>query len=149
MLSWLFSNPLAPGSAAPGFTLLDQDGNPVSLEQHRGHRNVILFFYPADDTPGCTRQACDARDNWTAAVAKDTVVYGVNPGGAKSHRAFREKYQLPFPLLIDSNKIVAKLYNASGPIIKRTVYLIGKDGTIRFAQRGMPSLSEVLTAAQL
>jgi thioredoxin-dependent peroxiredoxin len=75
-------------------------------------------------------------------------VYGVNPGSAESHRKFREKHHLPYALLVDDGKRVAKLYNADGLIVKRTVYLIGKDGKIRFAERGMPKPSDVLKFAQ-
>ncbi len=78
----------------------------------------------------------------------NTVVYGVNPGSAESHRAFREKHHLPYALLVDEGKRVAKLYNADGVIVKRTVYLIGKDGKIRFGQRGMPRPAEVLKFAE-
>lgn len=148
MLGWLFSDPLPVGSEAPPFTLLDDSGNTVSLLQHRGKSNVVLVFYPADDTPGCTKQACQIRDEWSSMAAHSTVVYGVNPGSGKSHAEFRKKYRLPYSLLVDEGKRVAGLYNAGGLFVKRTVYLIGKDGKIQFAQRGMPSPAEVLQSAQ-
>ena len=148
MLGWLFSDPLPVGAEAPAFSLQDDSGNTVSLLQHRGKENVVLVFYPADDTPGCTKQACQIRDAWADVGKHATVVYGVNPGNAQSHAAFRKKFHLPYPLLVDEGKRVANLYNAGGLFVKRTVYLIGKDGKIRFAQRGMPSPAEVLQASQ-
>lgn len=147
MFSWLFSDHLPVGSEAPPFTLEDEQGNIVSLLQHRGKQNVILIFYPADDTPGCTKQACDVRDSWSAVSAKNVAVYGVNPGNAEKHRKFRQKYSLPYPLLVDEGKLVASFYNAGGLIIRRTVYLIGKDGKIKFAQRGSPKAADVASHA--
>ena len=145
MLSWLFSSPLPPGALAPDFTLADDSGGTVSLSALRGKR-VVLVFYPADDTPGCTKQLCQFRDDWSEARKAGVEVFGVNPGSAKSHGKFRGKFQFPFPLLVDSGQKVAALYHANGIIVKRTVYGIGPDGVIRFAQRGMPSPSEVLRA---
>ena len=86
------------------------------------------------------------RDNWAKAKARGIRVFGVNPQGAESHAEFREKYHFPFPLLVDKGQKVAALYNASGLIVKRTVYLIGGDGKIRFAHRGKPAPAEVLKA---
>lgn len=146
MLDWLFSSPLAVGSAAPDFELRNDRGAAVRLGDYRGRKNVILIFYPADDTRVCTRQVCEMRDNWGAAQARDTVILGVNPGNAESHRRFREKHSLPFDLLIDEGKRVASRYNAGGLIVNRTVYAIGKDGRILFAQRGKPSPKDVLAA---
>jgi peroxiredoxin Q/BCP len=147
MFSWLFSNPLAVGETAPDFSLPDQDGKTVSLAALRG-KNVVLVFYPADETTVCTKQLCEFRDSWTQAQARDAVVFGVNPAGAKKHAAFREHHKLPFPLLVDSGQEVAEKYHANGLIVKRTVYLIGKNGKIRFASRGKPLPSEVLQAAE-
>ncbi len=146
MFSALFSEPLAVGTPAPDFVLSDDLGNTVSLSSLRGN-NVVLVFYPGDDTPGCTRQLCEFRDRWEAAKAKGIQVFGVNPQSARKHASFREKFQFPFPLLVDQGRAVAKLYHANGLIVKRTVYLIGPDGVIRFAQRGMPRPLEVLAAA--
>jgi peroxiredoxin Q/BCP len=147
MLSWLFSDPLPTGSRAPDFTALDEAGRTVSLSALRGH-NVVLVFYPGDDTPGCTKQLCDLRDHWEQARSRNVEVFGVNPAGPEKHERFRGKFTLPFPLLVDRGQRIAKLYHANGLIIKRTVYLIGPDGVIRFARRGMPSPSEVLAAAR-
>jgi len=143
----LFSSPLAVGTVAPDFSVPDQDGNRVTLSALRD-KNVILVFYPADDTSGCTKQLCEFRDNWAAVTAKNAVVFGVNPARSRTHQKFREKYQFPFPLLIDEHQKIAKLYESNrwlGP--KRTVYLIGPDGKIRYAKRGKPSPAEVLAAA--
>ncbi|MBZ5619314.1 MAG: peroxiredoxin [Acidobacteriia bacterium] len=143
MFSWLFSSPLPAGTPAPDFSLPDDSGSIVTLSALRGKR-VVLVFYPGDDTPGCTKQLCQFRDDWSQARAAGVEVFGVNPGSARSHVKFRQKYHFPFPLLVDSGQKVAELYHANGLIVKRTVYLIGPDGIIRFAQRGMPSPAEVL-----
>ena len=143
MFSWLFSDPLKAGTPAPDFSLPDDSGRVVTLSALRGKR-VVLVFYPADDTPGCTKQLCQFRDDWSQARAAGVEVFGVNPGNARSHGKFREKFKFPFPLLVDQGQRVAALYHASGLIVKRTVYLIGKDGVIQFACRGMPPPSEVL-----
>ena len=147
MMSWLFSDPLPPGSPAPDFSLSDDTGRIVTLSALRG-KSVVLVFYPADDTPTCTRQLCEFRDNWSEAAARGVEIFGVNSRPTTSHAKFRAKFQFPFPLLVDRGQKVAKLYHADTPIVvKRTVYLIGPDGVIRFAQRGVPSPKEVLAAA--
>ncbi|MEO8099346.1 MAG: peroxiredoxin [Acidobacteriota bacterium] len=148
MLDWLLGAPLAVGTSAPDFSVPDQDGSRVTLSALRG-RNVILVFYPADDTSVCTQQLCEFRDSWASVGSKNAVVFGVNPARPTRHDAFRKKHKLPFPLLVDEGLKVAKLYHASGGMVpRRTVYLIGPDGIIRFAQRGKPAPSEVLAAAQ-
>jgi thioredoxin-dependent peroxiredoxin len=147
MLSSLFSDPLAIGSPAPDWTLMDQDGVPIRLSDLRG-RNVVLIFYPRDETPTCRAQLCEFRDAWTQAAQKNTVVFGVNPQGSSSHAGFKDKNQLPFPLLVDEQHQVSEAYNARGLVMtKRTVYLIGPDGVIRYAKRGKPPVTEVLAAA--
>jgi peroxiredoxin Q/BCP len=146
MLDWLFSDPLTAGTPAPDFTLPQQDGGSVSLAKLRG-KNVVLVFYPGDDTPVCRKQLCEFRDQWSEARKRNAQVFGVNPAGAQSHAKFQEKYHLPFPLLVDAGQKVAALYHANGLFIKRTVYLIGPDGTIRYARRGKPDPAEVLAAA--
>ena len=146
MFSWLFSDPLPAGAPAPDFSLPDETGKTVTLSSLRGH-GVVLVFYPGDDTPGCTRQLCQFRDQWESAKQRGVQVFGVNPQSPSSHGRFREKYHFPFPLLVDRGQKVAALYHANGLIVKRTVYLIGADGVIRFARRGMPKPSEVLATA--
>ena len=147
MLSFLFSDPLPVGSKAPDWTLKDAEGKSVSLPGLRG-KNVVLVFYPMDNTSTCTAQLCEFRDAWEEAKGKNTVVFGINRQGAKSHTSFQEKNRLPFPLLVDEDGAVCKAYHThSFPVIKRTVYLIGPDGTIRYARRGKPAVGEVLAAA--
>jgi peroxiredoxin Q/BCP len=147
MLSWLFSQPLEPGTPAPDFSLPDDTGRTVTLSALRGSP-VVLVFYPGDDTPGCRKQLCQFRDEWKDARGAGVQVFGVNPQSAKSHGKFRARYKLPFPLLVDAGQRVAEQYRASGLIVKRTVYLIDADGVIRFARRGMPDPSEVLASAK-
>ncbi len=146
MLDWLFSDPLPVGTPAPDFSLPDQDGKLVSLAALRG-RNVVLIFYPGDDTSICTKQLCAFRDRWADAQRKNAVVFGVNPQTAASHAKFAGKYRFPFPLLVDQGQKLGAAYHAKGLIVKRTVYLIGPDGIVRFARRGTPPASEVLSHA--
>jgi thioredoxin-dependent peroxiredoxin len=146
MLSWLWSDPLKVGTKAPDFALKDEGGHTVSLSGLQG-KNVVLVFYPGDDTSVCTKQLCDFRDHWKEAGQKNTVVFGVNPWSAASHTKFRDKFHFPFPLLVDEGQQVAAMYHANGLFIKRTVYLIGPDGVIRFAQRGVPRPESVLASA--
>ncbi len=94
---------------APDFTLLADDGSPVQLSGLRG-RKVILYFYPKDDTPGCTTQACAIRDQWSEFQEKGALIFGISPDSVPSHVKFREKYQLPFPLLADTDHAVAEAY---------------------------------------
>jgi peroxiredoxin Q/BCP len=148
MLSFLYGRPLEPGTPAPDFTLADQDGQPVTLSALRG-KNVVLVFYPKDETPVCRKQLCEFRDDSPLAASKDTLVFGVNPASRASHAGFRDNLKLPFPLLVDEGGRVAAQYNCKGllwPV--RTVYLIGRDGMIAFAGRGKPSPREVLAGAR-
>lgn len=118
----------------------------VSLEQLRGG-NAVLIWYPGDDTRICRRQLCEFRDQWEEARKHDVQVFGINPQGPESHARFREKFRLPFPLLIDRGQKAGRLYRTNGLIVKRTVYLIGPDGVIRYSRRGMPPLEEILATA--
>jgi peroxiredoxin Q/BCP len=145
-MGW-FTPPLAVGTPAPDFSVPDQDGSRVTLSALLG-QNVILVFYPADDTSVCTKQLCEFRDHWADAQARNTMVFGVNPARSRAHQKFREKCKFPFPLLIDQEQKIAGLYHANGWFVpRRTVYLIGPDGAIRYARRGKPSPEEVLAAA--
>lgn len=146
MIDWLFGKPLKPGTEAPDFTLAGEDGKQYTLSKLRG-KNVVLVFYPADETPTCRKQLCEFRDEWADVKAKNALVFGVNPGSAENHAKFRENRSLPFPLLVDERQQVARLYAADGLMVRRTVYLIGPDGVIRYAGRGKPDPSEVLAAA--
>lgn len=130
--------PIEEGKAAPAFTLPDQDGNSVSLKDLRG-KDVILYFYPKDDTPGCTKEACGFRDAWKTLQKRGVVVLGVSADGAEAHTKFRKKYKLPFPLLSDSDRVVMEKYGAFGEkmmygkktvgVIRSTVW-IGQDGKV-------------------
>ena len=101
------------GEPAPDFALESDAGETVSLSQFRG-KPVVLYFYPADDTPGCTTQACGFRDDWEAYQERGVVVLGVSPDDVDSHVRFREKYSLPFTLLADPDHQIAELYGAWG-----------------------------------
>ncbi len=147
MFSWLPRDPLAVGSKAPDFTLPTETGKKVKLSALKG-KNVVLVFYPGDDTMICRKQLCGFRDAWPDVSWKNVVVFGINPQSAESHREFRERYHFPFPLLVDSDQKVAALYNSDGGMVNRTVYLIGRDGKIRYARRGMPQPAEVLAATE-
>jgi peroxiredoxin Q/BCP len=147
MLDWLFSDPLPTGSPAPKFTLATQDGKTVSLSGLAGS-NVVLIFYPGDNTPTCTKQLCEFRDQWEQARQGNVQVFGINPSSAGRHLKFQEKFHFPFPLLVDAGQKVAALYHANGLFVKRTVYLVGPDGAIRYAKRGKPYPAEVLAAAK-
>ena len=104
---------LDQGAQAPTFTLPDQDGNPVSLDDFKGSR-VLVYFYPADDTPGCTKEACQFNDNLAGFQAAGVPVIGVSPDDAASHRRFRNKYGLQFPLLTDADHAVMEAWGAWG-----------------------------------
>jgi thioredoxin-dependent peroxiredoxin len=127
------------GKAAPAFTLTDQNGAEVSLESLQG-RNVVVYFYPKDDTPGCTKQACGFRDLWTQIVDRDVALLGVSPDDAESHQSFIEKYELPFTLLSDPSQEMIVEYDAFGEktwagktsmgVIRSTVW-IGPDGNVK------------------
>ena len=131
--------PITEGKAAPLFTLKDQNGEKVALKDLKGH-TVVVYFYPKDDTPGCTKEACGFRDLWGEIAATGTVVLGVSPDDVASHHRFAEKYQLPFTLLADPDRKVMEKYDAWGEknmygkkvmgVIRSTV-LIGADGKVK------------------
>jgi thioredoxin-dependent peroxiredoxin len=118
---------LEPGDTAPAFTLPDQDGEPVSLRDFAGS-TVVLYFYPADDTPGCTKEACQFNENLSAFQRSGVKVVGISPDGAAKHVKFREKYGLSFPLLSDTDHRVMESYGAWG---EKTMYGKKTVGTIR------------------
>ncbi len=129
---------LEPGAEAPEFALQDADGKTWRLSDLRG-KKVILYFYPADDTPGCTTQACDFRDASETLDTAGYTVLGVSPQGAESHARFRDKHSLNFPLLVDSDHAAASAYGAWGEKknygktyegIKRSTFVIDEEGRI-------------------
>jgi peroxiredoxin Q/BCP len=130
---------LKEGQKAPDFNLDDDQGQKVSLKDLKG-KTVVLYFYPKDMTPGCTQEACDFRDNWTAVKKKGAVVLGVSADPVKRHKSFKEKYQLPFPLLSDESLKMLKAYGVWKKKkfmgrefmgIVRTTLIIGPDGKIK------------------
>ena len=127
---------LRPGDRAPEFTLPDQDGRDVSLSTLLGQHMLILYFYPADFTPGCTREACAIRDLHEEMRGNGLIVAGVSPQSPESHQAFREKYSLRYPLLSDCDKNVARMYEVNGPLgfgLRRATFLIDQSRHIRDA----------------
>ena len=104
---------LQVGDTAPDFTALTDEGKTVSLSDYRGKR-VVLYFYPADDTPGCTIQACSFRDNYLEIEERNAVVLGVSPDNQSSHQKFKTKYNLPFTLLVDEDHAITEAYGAWG-----------------------------------
>jgi len=129
---------LRPGTRAPDFTLPDQGGTPRPLADLLRPGALILYFYPADFTPGCTREACFVRDLHGELARAGLTVAGVSPQSSDSHARFMEKYQLPFTLLADVGKHVARLYGVRAPLglgVRRATFLIGSDGIIRDALR--------------
>ena len=132
---------LAVGDLAPDFTLGDHEGTEVTLSGLRGNP-VVVYFYPKDNTPGCTTEACDFRDNMARINTAGAVVVGISPDSEKSHQRFREKYDLPFPLLVDADHTVAETYGAWGEKkmagrtyqgLIRSTFLIDGEGTIAHA----------------
>ena len=130
---------IVEGKKAPDFTLDDATGGRVSLADFKG-KNVIVYFYPKDDTPGCTKEACGFRDHWKDLQKAGVVVLGISADGAAAHQKFAAKYKLPFPLLSDPDRTVMTAWGAYGDkmmygkktkgVIRSTVW-IGPDGTVR------------------
>ena len=129
---------LKAGDQAPDFEAVLDNGEKVSLDRYKG-KNVVLYFYPKDNTPGCTREACDFRDNISLLEDKNTVVLGVSPDSVKSHQKFKDKFDLPFPLISDEAKDVAqsygvwrekKMYGKTRMGIVRSTFIIDGEGKI-------------------
>ncbi len=144
----------AVGSVAPDFTLPADDGSMVRLSDLRGRR-VVLYFYPKDDTPGCTTQACGFRDNYVEISEKDAVVFGISPDGINSHVKFRTKFDLPFRLLADEDHKVADLYGVWGEKsmygktyfgIIRSHFVVDAEGKIADVQYGVSAEDSVVNA---
>ena len=121
---------LAVGTDAPAFTVKDTNGNTVSLSDFAG-KTVVLYFYPKDDTPGCTKQACSFRDSMSDYQNKDVVVLGVSADDEASHQQFTQKYNLNFPLLADTDKSLIQAYDVDGGgYAKRVTYVIDGNGKV-------------------
>jgi peroxiredoxin Q/BCP len=142
---------LESGDKAPGFSLEDHTGKTWRLADLKG-RKVILYFYPADDTPGCTAQACDFRDSWTHFQKAGYIVLGVSPQGRDSHERFSQKYDLNFPLLIDEDHAVSEAYDAWGEKknygktyvgLKRSTFVIDEEGSISEARYNVKAKGHV------
>ena len=142
---------LQAGDRAPEFELPDGDGKVWKLSDLAGKR-VILYFYPADDTPGCTAEACDFRDSQAGLQEAGYVVLGVSPQGAESHQAFSQKYSLNFPLLVDADLEVARAYGAAGGggvfkgihlPVRRATFVIDEQGTLEQALYGVRAKGHV------
>ena len=152
------SHVLGAGDAAPDFTATTDRGDTLSLSDLRG-RKVVLYFYPKDDTPGCTKQACGFRDSIADFEAHDAIVLGVSPQGEASHAKFRDKYDLPFPLLVDEDHAIAeaygvwgekKMYGRSYMGVTRSHFVIDEEGKIVDAQvKVSPKDSPVRALASL
>jgi peroxiredoxin Q/BCP len=128
------SSGLAVGDKAPAFSLKDQNGATVSLADFSGRKNVVVYFYPKDDTPGCTKESCTFRDQYTAFTDIGAVVLGISSDSEQSHRAFAEKYRLPFPLLADTGGNVRKAFQVPkslGLLPGRVTFVIDKNGVVR------------------
>jgi peroxiredoxin Q/BCP len=138
---------LKPGDKAPAFSLTSDAGETVSLSELAG-RKVVLFFYPKDDTSGCTAEACEFRDHWAEVRRAGAVVLGVSPDGAESHEKFKRKYRLPFTLLADPDHAVAERYGVWGEkamygrkyfgILRTTFVIDGKGSIVHVFERVKP-----------
>jgi peroxiredoxin Q/BCP len=133
------------GQPAPDFSLESDSGETITLESLRG-RPAVVYFYPKDDTPGCTRQACAIRDNWAEFERLGATVIGVSPQSVESHRRFREKYSLPFPLLADTDHAMAEAYGVwvektnygkTYMGINRSGFVIDAEGRLAAVKRGI------------
>ncbi|MEL7511682.1 MAG: thioredoxin-dependent thiol peroxidase [Cyanobacteria bacterium J06554_3] len=146
---------LAIGDAAPDFSMPDADGNVVSLSSLKGQR-AVLFFYPRDNTPGCTKEACAFRDVYSDLQAQNVAIFGVSTDSAKSHVKFAAKHDIPFPLLVDEDGKVGtqfgcyglkKMYGKEYMGITRSSFIIGPDGTLEKIYRKVkpePHVAEVV-----
>ncbi|MBI4913369.1 MAG: peroxiredoxin [Acidobacteria bacterium] len=122
------------GMPAPAFSAQDQHGKTISLSQFQGKANVVLYFYPKDDTPGCTKQACSLRDGHGALLAAGAVVLGVSADDVKSHKAFADKFNLNFSILADPDKKIVDAYGVRMPVLgiaRRVTFIIDRKGIVR------------------
>lgn len=139
---------LKAGTPAPDFEGTLDDGTTFRLSDYKGNKNVVLYFYPKDFTPGCTREACNFRDETPEIEKHDAVVVGVSTDSAESHKSFKERHKLPFPLVADPDNRIIKQYEAVGLLgltTARITYVIDKEGTIRRAFRHDLSIGKHLS----
>lgn len=134
MFGFASAGEVAEGLKAPAFEARDQHGALVRLADFQGKSAVVLYFYPKDDTPGCTAQACSLRDGFSALQAAGAVILGVSADTTESHKAFAEKFHLPFSLLADPDRRIIEAYGVKMPLLgmaRRVTILIDRQGTIR------------------
>lgn len=131
------------GNKAPDFIVQDSNGKNIKLSDFVGKKNVLLVFYPGDNTPGCTKQLCSIRDDFKGLDKLDVKVFGVNQADSESHKSFIKTHNFQFELLVDKDKKIASEYDAVGffGIISRTVVLINKEGKVVMYERGFPDVS--------
>jgi thioredoxin-dependent peroxiredoxin len=122
------------GSEIPGFTLPDQDGKVFNIKDFIGKKNLVIYFYPKDDTPGCTKEACYFRDQYDVFKEADAMIIGISSQSVESHKKFAEKYKLDFTLLSDENNTVRKMFGAFslGILPGRVTYIIDKKGIVKY-----------------
>ena len=124
------------GDKVPIFSLLDQNGNNFEIKNSIGKTAMVIYFYPKDDTPGCTKEACSFRDEFETFTDMNVAVIGISADNVASHKRFAEKYQLPYTLLSDSDKKVRKLFGVKNTLLGilpgRVTYIIDKEGIVRF-----------------
>ncbi|MFN8525434.1 MAG: thioredoxin-dependent thiol peroxidase [Chloroflexota bacterium] len=141
-----------PGDPAPDFSLPSTSGETISLSQFAGKQDVVLYFYPKDDTPGCTVEACSFNENLSALTARGVAVLGVSPDSVKAHQKFTTKFSLGFPLLADTDHTLAQsygvwveksMYGRKYMGMERSTFLIGKDGAIKRVWRKVTPKSHV------
>ncbi|NHJ13192.1 MAG: peroxiredoxin [Candidatus Thorarchaeota archaeon] len=139
---------LKVGDMAPDFETKDESGNPFKLSDYQG-KKIVLYFYPRDFTPGCTAEACSLRDSYTLFEGSGIPIFGISGGSAEMHQDFRETHRLPFPILMDEDLEIAKLYDAYSKLsilgmgVKRITYLIDEEGKIEGVFGGSEGLDKV------
>lgn len=141
---------LKVGDEAPDFTLINQDGKTVSLSDYKGKKNVVLFFYPKDQTQGCTKEACSFRDNYETITDLGAEVIGINGDGTSSHKAFADKHSLPYHLVSDKGSQVRKAYGVSTMFFilpERITFVIDKQGIIQYVHNEKSDPTDHITKA--
>ncbi len=141
---------LAVGDAAPHFTLIDQDGNVFDSKDHIGNKSLVLFFYPKDYTPGCTKEACSFRDSYEEFTERGAEVIGISSDSESSHRKFASTYKLPFILLADTRNKVRKLFKVEKALFNllpgRETYVINKEGKVIMVFNSMSASKHIAKA---